>query len=253
MKQLLSLTQQLDLQNSIVRLGFRPYFIAETGSKAWGTDVASSDHDLTVVADDTIYDIYQYPRTSISVKADFNEEQIDVRVFSIEKFLRQTVKSNLVAYEAINTQWHMGEPLLRGILEETIEFFYDPREMFRSARGNLGNVRAGEMKGRRQQFRYAFICLQLIDGLYTGAKPMMNAGDYLNLQSNTRNANYNLIQKMFNWALCGSEDDDAASAKIDTILRGVRDYDFPSVFTMKQGDGRAYANAQFAAIKALVR
>lgn len=251
MNDILNLREKRDLLYAVNDQGFLPHMIAETGSKAWGTAVATSDHDLTVMADDTIFDVYQYPRTALSVKVPFNGELVDMRVFSIEKFLRKIMKSNLVAYEAIHTQWHHGSQRMKNILIETMDHMYDPREMFRSARGNLGNIRAGEMKGRRQQFRYAFICMQLIDGLSTNKKPVMNVADYLNNQDNLFDNQYLTIQNMFTWAM-STADDPELSDKIDKLLRNVREYEYPNVVTFKQGEEREYMNAQFAAIKNLV-
>ena len=250
MNDLLNLREKRDLFYAVNEQGFLPHMIAETGSKAWGTNVETSDHDLTVMADDTFFDVYQYPRTAIAVKVPFKGELVDMRVFSIEKFLRKILKSNLVAYEAIHTEWHHGSQRMKNILVETMDHFYDPREMFRSARGNLGNIRAGEMKGRRQQFRYAFICLQLIDGLADGKKPTMNVPAYLNNQDNTFDNHYPIIQSMFTWAMTPVDDDDLAN-KSDKMLRNVREYDFPDVVSFKQGTEREYMNAQFAAIKHL--
>lgn len=249
MNTLLDLQEKRDLMYAVMDLGFRPHMVAETGSKAWGTDVATSDHDLTVMADDTVFDIYQWPRTSNTFPIQFKDQKVDVRIFSIEKFLHKVLKSNLVAYEAIHSEWHLGTTRLRTILDETMNHFYDPREMFRSSRGNLSNIRAGEGKGRRQQFRYTFICLQLIDGLRTGAKPMMNVPAYLNSVERMSDPSYFQIQEMFKWAMTEDAPDSKA---IENVIMHVRYFDYPSVVRFKQGEHRDYMNSQFAAIKELV-
>lgn len=249
---LLDLQERVELREAVEALGFRPHMIAETGSKAWGTDVATSDHDLTVIADDIVYDIYQWPRCSNTFPIQFKGQKVDVRIFSIEHFLRKVLKSNLVAYEAINSEWHYGPGALRNILNETMHHFYDPREMFRSSRGNLGNIRAGEMKGRRQQFRYTFICLQLLDELVNGNKPMMNVPAYLNSTERARDPCYFQIQELYKWAMSENTDDEMLNQSVEHVMTQVRQFDYPNVVHIKQGAERVFMNAQFAKIKEML-
>lgn len=243
-----------DLKELVVAvegLGIRAHIIAETGSKGWGTDVAGSDHDLTVIADDVDYDIFTYPRAAFTKKILFKGEEIDCRVFSIERFMRKILKSNLSAYEVIHAHWHVGADYLRNLLSETMDYFYDPREMFRSSRGNIAEIRDKGWKGRRQMFRYSFICLQLIDGLRTKAKPVMNVHDYLNLPDTGFFTNKAITKQLFE--ACMTEVlSDIQLQEMEVTMRGIREYHFPAVVKLdKQNEGRDFMNEQFAKFKAL--
>jgi hypothetical protein len=243
----LELADLKDLRLAVEGLGLRPHVIAETGSKAWGTDVDTSDHDLTVIADDIVYDIYAWPRTAFTQKIQFNGEEIDCRVFSPERFLRKIVKSNLSAYEVIHTHWHFGDNYLRSLLTESLDRFYDPREMFRSSRGNISEIRSKGVKGKRQMFRYSFICIQLIESLQNGRKPMMNVHEYLN-SPDTALFSQLLVSNMLKWA---HTEESVASLdhEMEVTLARIRDFDFPAVVNFKQGEEREFMNVQFAKYK----
>lgn len=246
---LLNTQERKELLQRVCELGFDVHMIAETGSKAWGTDVETSDHDLTVIATDTDYDIYKWPRTSNTFPIQFKDQKVDVRIFSIEHFLRKVLKSNLVAYEAIYSEWHYGDFALQDILKDTMDKFYDPRELFRSSRGNLSNIRAAAMKGRRQLMRYSFMCLQLVDNVTDGRKPLVNVHEYF--ASGRDYGNYDVIRRLYDWAM-NPEEDVNETLEIEKILVSLADFNFPSMVDFKQGEERAYMNVQFAKIKALV-
>lgn len=245
----LSFEDLKELVLAVEGLGIKAHIIAETGSKAWGTNIGTSDHDLTVIADDITYDIYQYPRTAFTQKIMFKGQEIDCRVFSIERFMRKILKSNLSAYEVINTHWHVGPDYLREVLQETMDRFYDPREMFRSSRGNIAEIRDKGWKGRRQMFRYSFICLQLIDAIRTKHKPVMNVQEYLDLPDPAFFTNKNITRKLYE--ACMTEHlSEEQQRQTEVTMRGIRDYDFPAVVQHdKHNEGRDFLNAQFAKFK----
>lgn len=249
--EMLNYADQKELFATVKALGIKPHIIAETGSKAWGTDIATSDHDLTVIADDVNYDVYSYPRTAFTAKIQFKGQDVDVRMYSIERFLRKVLKTNLSAYEVVHTQWHMGPEYLHKLLADSLDYFYDPREMFRSCRGNIAEIRDKGWKGRRQMFRYSFMCLQLIDGITTGNKPVMSVQNYLDKHDGAMFNNKNLVSKLHAWAM-SEYTTEKQDAEWELVMRGIRSYDFPASVDFKQGAERDYMNSVFAKFRAHV-
>ena len=152
------------LKIQVEQLGLRPLLISETGSKAWGTNTPTSDHDFTVIAHDVDYDYYRWPRDSFSDKLNFMGHECDVRYFSPQKFLRKLARSELVAYESVYTPYGYldASENWRDLFKTVVETVFDPREMYRSVIGSMQSVKhESEHKRRRQQFRYMFVGLQL--------------------------------------------------------------------------------------------
>jgi predicted nucleotidyltransferase len=185
LKTLLNGEERQELLVALRGLGLHLVFVAETGSKAWGTSTKNSDHDFTVVAHDVDYDIYRYPRESFTQKITFKGQECDVRVFSVAKFLRKLQKSVLVGYEAINSPFiYYGSDRTCDTFQRVSESCFDPREMYRSTVGSMSSVKhESEAKRRRQLFRYMFIALQLKD--YADQRgpmyPVVNIEQYFRL------------------------------------------------------------------------
>lgn len=247
LKTLLKGEERFELLEALRALGLRLVFVAETGSKAWGTDTENSDHDFTVVAHDVDFDIYRYPRDSFSQKITFKGQECDVRVFSVAKFLRKLQKSVLVGYEAINSPYvYFGTDRTRDTFKRVSEACFDPREMFRSILGSMNSVKhEDDAKRRRQLFRYMFIALQLND--YRNGRgpmfPVVNIEQYHGLCKSPVSAQQ-AIGRLNQWAIAElpTEQENENADSIVSMLFGT---DYPKLVTHKQDEHREFLNAAF--------
>jgi predicted nucleotidyltransferase len=244
---LLSSNERFELLEAIRALGLRPVFVAETGSKAWGTDTENSDHDFTVVAHDIDYDIYRYPRESFTQKIMVKGKECDVRVFSVAKFLRKLQKSVLVGYEAIKSPYvYYGGGLTHDTFLRVSQACFDPREMFRSTCGSLSSVKhEDEAKRRRQQFRYLFVGLQLMD--YAKERgpmyPIVNIEQYRQLQHNVM-SEHQTIGRLFEWATAATPTErENENAKF--LMQMMFDTNYPKLVDHKQDEHREFLNEAF--------
>lgn len=245
---LLSSDERFELLDTLRSLGLRLVFVSETGSKAWGTDTENSDHDFTVVAHDTDYDIYRYPRESFSQKIVFKGHECDVRVFSVAKFLRKLQKSVLVGYEAINSPYvYFGSGRTLDTFQRISQACFDPREMYRSVMGSLSAVKSdNEQKRPRQQFRYMFVALQLLDYQYErGPKPLVNFPAYTGL-SLVGTSEYNTIGRLYQWAT-SEQPTEQETAYAEFIRQMLFDHDYPKLITHMhtQDEHREFLNDAF--------
>uniref|UniRef100_A0AB39CF19 Nucleotidyltransferase n=1 Tax=Pseudomonas phage HRDY3 TaxID=3236930 RepID=A0AB39CF19_9VIRU len=220
----------------VEQLGLRPVLISETGSMAWGTNTPESDHDFTVVAHDVDYNYFRWPRDSFSEQMPFGSAICDVRYFSVHKFLRKLARSELVAYESIYTPHvYFGEESkeLR-LYRSVIDRCFDPREMYRSVIGSLQSVKhVDPKKKRRQQFRYMFVGLQLIDYIQTGVKPVVNIEQYRELAAPKPYAP--MIEQLYAWAMepDQTELDNELSYGVKTTLM---EFTYPKLVDFKQNE-----------------
>jgi hypothetical protein len=244
---LLTGEERQELLEALRGLGLRLVYVAETGSKAWGTDTETSDHDFTVVAHDVDYDIYRYPRESFTQKITFKGQECDVRVFSVAKFLRKLQKSVLVGYEAINTPYvYFGSDRTRDTFRRVSQACFDPREMFRSTCGSMSSVKhTDEAKRRRQQFRYLFVGLQLMD--YAKERgpmfPIVNIEQYRQLQHNIM-SEHQTIGRLFEWATIDTPTERENENAL-FLIKMMFDTDYPKLVAHKQDEHREFLNAAF--------
>jgi len=248
MKTRLNSEERYQLLDTLRGLGLHLVFVAETGSKAWGTDTENSDHDFTVVAHDINYDIYQYPRDSFTQKITFKGQECDVRVFSVAKFLRKLQKSVLVGYEAINSPFvYYGSDKTREIFQLVSQRCFDPREMFRSTIGSMSSVKhTDEAKRRRQTFRYLFVGLQLKD--YNDQRgpmlPTVNIDQYMTLQLPAM-SEQGVIRDLFAWATA-DEPTEKQNAFAQWCIDLLYSLDYPKLVTHKQDEHRGVLNMAFS-------
>ena len=194
------------------KMGVRPLVVAETGSHAWGTHVATSDHDYTVVGVDVRPTITTYPRSADKIKFDYapestvNKLTCDAQFFSIEKFLRMAQNSNLVAYEIVcggdNVIYASAVHPVLVLMKQVVVHHFDSREMYRSCIGSLYTLKrqyentadpVEAFKRKRQIFRYGFVALQL----QLGNVPVLNVHKYFH---GPHDANTSMIQRLYEWA-----------------------------------------------------
>lgn len=246
-ERLLTGEERQELLEALRGLGLRLVFVAETGSKAWGTDTENSDHDFTVVAHDVDFDIYRYPRESFTQKITFKGKECDVRVFSVAKFLRKLQKSVLVGYEAINSPYvYFGTDRTRDTFRRVSQACFDPREMFRSTCGSMSSVKhTDEAKRRRQQFRYLFVGLQLMD--YAKERgpmfPIVNIEQYRQLQHNIM-SEHQTIGRLFEWATIATPTE-RENENAQFLIKLMFDTDYPKLVTHKQDEHREFLNDAF--------
>lgn len=249
-ERLLTGEERQELLEALRGLGLRLVFVAETGSKAWGTDTENSDHDFTVVAHDVDFDIYRYPRESFTQKITFKGKECDVRVFSVAKFLRKLQKSVLVGYEAINSPYvYFGTDRTRDTFKRVSQACFDPREMFRSTIGSMGSVKhTDEAKRRRQQFRYLFIGLQLKDFRdERGPRyPLVNIDQYLALDLPPM-SEQGVIRELFAWATA-EEPTEAQNMNAQWCIDLLYSLDYPKLVEHKQDEHREFLNYAFSDI-----
>lgn len=236
MTDLLDADQKELLRIRLEGLGLRPVLVSETGSMAWGTGTPKSDHDFTVVAHDVDYNYFRWPRDSFSEQLPFADKLCDVRYFSPHKFLRKLARSELVAYESIYTPHiYLGEDgkehrLFRSVVQRC----FDPREMYRSVIGSLMSVKHIEPeKKRRQQFRYMFVGLQLIDHIQTRVLPEVNIEKYRALDAPKPTAC--LIEKLYEWAMDPNQttlDNDDSRGVKETLV----EFNYPKLVDFKQNE-----------------
>lgn len=247
MKTLLTSDERFELLSALRDLGLRLVFVAETGSKAWGTDTENSDHDFTVVAHDVQYDIYRYPRESFTQKIMFKGQECDVRVFSVAKFLRKLQKSVLVGHEAVYSPFvYFGNDLTRDTFRRVSQACFDPREMFRSTVGSMGSVKhADEAKRRRQIFRYLFVGLQLKDFRDGNGPeyPLVNIEQYLALDLPVM-SEQGVIRKLFAWATA-EEPTEEQKLHAQWCIDLLYEMDYPKMVNHKQDENRDFLNAAF--------
>lgn len=246
-ERLLTGEERQALLEALRGLGLRLVYVAETGSKAWGTDTENSDHDFTVVAHDVDYDIYRYPRESFTQKILFKGKECDVRVFSVAKFLRKLQKSVLVGYEALNSPYvYFGTDRTRDTFKRVSQACFDPREMFRSTIGSMGSVKhTDEAKRRRQQFRYLFVGLQLKDFKdERGPKfPLVNIEQYNQLQLPAM-SEQNVVRELFEWATA-EEPTEKQKLHAQWCIDLLYSLDYPKLVEHKQDEHREFLNAAF--------
>lgn len=237
-----------DVYQAVAALGFKPLLIVESGSKAWGTAVETSDNDLTVIAEDVLYDIFSYPRQTLSTKVNVDGAEVDVRIFSLATFLRKVQKGNVVAYETVNSPilWYVHSQALLTVLCDAVNHCLDPRELFRNARGNLSNIRAVNQKHRRQTLRYMSTALQLIgqqegqwNYLYLDVRNVLDAP-----HENT--GMVDSIRALYRWAMHDVPPSVKDMDFISYLIDLVNTYDFPNVKNYKSGEHRDYMNGVFA-------
>lgn len=247
MERMLTSDERFELLSTLRDLGLRLVFVAETGSKAWGTDTENSDHDFTVVAHDVQYDIYRYPRESFTQKIMFKGKECDVRVFSVAKFLRKLQKSVLVGHEAVYSPFvYFGNELTRDTFRRVSEACFDPREMFRSTVGSMSSVKhEDEAKRRRQTFRYLFVGLQLLD-YSTGRSillPRVNIDQYRKLQLAEHSMQPDIL-RLFDWAMAEQptdEENSYAEFRKNVLYQA----DYPKLVEHKQDEHREFLNVAF--------
>lgn len=236
MANLLDDDQKEVLLLNVEALGLKPVLISETGSMAWGTNTPKSDHDFTVVAHDVDYNYFRWPRDSFTEQLPFGEAVCDVRYFSPHKFLRKLARSELVAYESIYTPHvYLGEDdkehrLFRSVVQRC----FDPREMYRSVIGSLMSVKhIDPAKKRRQQFRYMFVGLQMIDHIQTRVLPEVNIEQYRALAAPKPSAC--LIEELYKWAMESewSQLDNDVSWAVKTTLM---EFSYPKMVDYKQNE-----------------
>lgn len=244
---LLTGEERQELLEALRGLGLRLVYVAETGSKAWGTDTENSDHDFTVVAHDVDYDIYRYPRDSFTQKIMFKGNECDVRVFSVAKFLRKLQKSVLVGYEALNSPYvYFGTDRTRDTFKRVSQACFDPREMFRSTCGSMSSVKhTDEAKRRRQQFRYLFVGLQLMD--YAKERgpmfPIVNIEQYRLMHHNIM-SEHQTIGRLFEWATIATPTE-RENENAQWLIKMMFDTDYPKLVTHKQDEHREFLNDAF--------
>lgn len=236
------------------QFGYYPIFAAETGSTAWGTDDENSDVDLTIVGEDARYDIFTWPRDCESGKLQFHGHEIDVRIFSIAKFLRLASQSTLISIEAVRSRWAYF-PTYEHDIKKLVQHYYDKRTVLKASVGML--TQALQQKGpldsktRRRVLHYGHIALQITDrsmddmhaqspyaGMSGQRLPVMHVPSYLNTPEYRYLGNYGHVEKLHKWTY--SDDPDTS------FVQTVRDSLFAQIDEMPIEDGRWPTNPEKA-------
>lgn len=237
------------LKIQVEQLGLQPLLITETGSKAWGTDTPSSDHDFTVVAYDVDYDYFRWPRDSFSGKLNFLGQECDVRYFSPQKFLRKLARSELVAYETVYTPYGYldSSEKWRDLFQNVVANVFDAREMYRSVIGSMQSVKhESEHKRRRQQFRYMFVALQLIDFLENIESlqlPYVHIEQYREFAKDA--GNYEAIFRLYDWAMA-EDPTNTERMSAEAMQKMLIAFKYPKVVEYKQDQHREFLSKTLA-------